>query len=63
MMCAILVGTVGVYGVIGKGVELFPEVEPRQITIDVETAGGSSLDASDAVVRQIEALTVPERWT
>ena len=57
MMCAILVGTVGVYGVIGKGVELFPEVEPRQITIDVETAGGSSLDASDVVVRQIEALT------
>ena len=57
MMCAVLVGTVGVYGVIGKGVELFPEVEPRQITIDVETAGGSSLDASDAVVRQIEELT------
>ena len=27
-MCAVLVGTVGVYGVIGKGVELFPEVEP-----------------------------------
>ena len=57
MMCAILVGTVGVYTQIGKGVELFPEVEPRQISIDVETTAGSSLDASDGVVRRIEELT------
>ena len=57
MMCAVLVATVGVYSVVGKGVELFPEVEPRQITIDVETPGGSSLDSSDAVVRRIEELT------
>ena len=57
MMCAVLVATVGVYSVVGKGVELFPEVEPRQITIDVETPGGSSLDSSDAVVRRIEDLT------
>ena len=57
MMCAILVGTVGVYTQIGKGVELFPEVEPRQISIDVETTAGSSLDASDGIVRQIEGLT------
>lgn len=57
MMCAILVGTVGVYTQIGKGVELFPEVEPRQISIDVETTSGSSLDASDGIVRQIEGLT------
>jgi multidrug efflux pump subunit AcrB len=57
MMCAILVGTVGVYTQIGKGVELFPEVEPRQIAIDVETTAGSSLDASDGVVQQIEELT------
>ena len=56
-MCAILVGTVGIYTVVGKGVELFPEVEPRQITIDVETPGGSSLDTSDTVVRGIEELT------
>lgn len=57
MMCAILVGTVGVYTQIGKGVELFPEVEPRQISIDVETTAGSSLEASDGIVRQIEGLT------
>lgn len=57
MMCAILVGTVGVYTQIGKGVELFPEVEPRQISIDVETAAGSSLEASDGIVQQIEGLT------
>ena len=57
VMCATLVATVGVYSVLGKGVELFPEVEPRQITIDVETPGGSSLDSSDAVVQRIEELT------
>ena len=56
-MCAILVGTVGIYGVVGKGVELFPEVEPRQIIISVDAPAGASLEASDEVVTRIEELT------
>ncbi len=57
VMCAILVGTVGIYGVVGRGVELFPEVEPRQIIISVDAPAGSSLEASDEVVTRIEELT------
>lgn len=56
-MCAILVGTAAIYMQVGKGVELFPEVEPRQIAVDVSAPAGSSLEASDAIVERIESLT------
>ena len=56
-MCAILVGTAAIYMQAGKGVELFPEVEPRQISVDVSAPAGSSLEASDAIVERIESLT------
>lgn len=56
-MCAILVGTAAIYMQVGKGVELFPEVEPRQISVDVSAPAGSSLEASDAIVERIESLT------
>ena len=56
-MCAILVATVGVYAVVGKGVELFPEVEPRQISVSVDMPSGATLEASDGVVSRIEELT------
>lgn len=56
-MCAVLVVTAGVYTVLGQGMELFPEVEPRQISVSVDTPAGSTLEASDSVVRRIEDLT------
>lgn len=56
-MCAVLVGTAAIYMQVGKGVELFPEVEPRQISVDVSAPAGSSLEASDAIVERIESLT------
>ena len=56
-MCAVLVGTAAIYMQVGKGVELFPEVEPRQISVDVSAPAGSSLEASDDIVEQIESLT------
>ncbi len=56
-MGSILVATIGAYTVWGQGSELFPEVEPRQLVIDVESPTGSSLDTANQVVTQIEALT------
>ena len=56
-MCAILVGTAAIYLQVGKGVELFPEVEPRQIIVDVSAPAGSSLESSDDIVRRIEDFT------
>ena len=54
---AILAGTMVAYGVFGKGIEFFPEIEPRQILIDVESPSGATLDTSDSIVRRIEELT------
>jgi multidrug efflux pump len=56
-MGAILVGTAVAYGVVGKGLEFFPETEPRQIWVDLDVPSGTSLETSDAVVRRIEELT------
>jgi multidrug efflux pump len=56
-MGAILVGTGLAYGILGKGLEFFPETEPRQIWVDLEVPSGTNLETSDTIVRQIEALT------
>jgi multidrug efflux pump len=56
-MGAILVGTFVVYGVVGRGVEFFPEVDPREIWVDVEVPSGSNLETSDAIVTELEART------
>jgi len=56
-MGAILVGTFVIYGAVGQGAEFFPEVDPREIWIDVEVPSGSNLDTSDAIVTDLEART------
>ncbi len=56
-MGSVLVATVGIYAAVGPGTELFPEVEPRQIIVDIEGPTGSSLDTSNTLVAQVEALT------
>lgn len=56
-MGAILVGTFAVYGVAGQGAEFFPEVDPREIWIDVELPSGSNLETSDAIVTALETRT------
>jgi multidrug efflux pump subunit AcrB len=53
-MGALLVTTAAAYGLWGKGLEFFPEQEPRQIWVDVEMPSGTNLDTSDRTVRQIE---------
>ncbi len=52
--CGALIGMIVLYGLIGKGVEFFPETEPNQAYIDVNTAIGTKLDVSDGIVRQAE---------
>lgn len=37
------------------GVEFFPETEPNQIFVDVETSPGTRLERTDAIVREIES--------
>jgi multidrug efflux pump len=56
-MGAILVVTMVAYGLWGRGLEFFPETEPRQVWVDLEVPSGTNLDTSDAIVRRIEELT------
>jgi multidrug efflux pump subunit AcrB len=51
---AILVGTAVAYGALGRGMEFFPETDPREIWIDVEAPSGTGLDTSDEIVERIE---------
>ncbi len=47
--------SVQVYARKGKGVELFPDVEPRNATIALKFPQGTSIERTDAVLRGIEA--------
>ena len=46
--------TILAYAHFGKGVELFPETEPRNATVKVKFPQGTSLERTDAVLREIE---------
>ncbi len=52
---ATLVLALVLYGVIGKGVEFFPEVEPTKIFVDIEAPTGTNVQASDLFTRAMEA--------
>lgn len=48
--------TIGLYRIFGLGVELFPETEPRNATVEVRYAQGTSIEKTDAALREIELL-------
>ena len=55
-----LVGTFIAYGFLNHGTEFFPETEPNRATISVRAPDGTDLDATDDIVRQVEAILVDE---
>lgn len=55
-----LVLTVGIYMENNNGTEFFPETEPNRATIDVRAPDGTDLEATDAIVRRIEAILAQE---
>ncbi|MEX1362222.1 MAG: efflux RND transporter permease subunit [Nannocystaceae bacterium] len=57
---ASLVLTVAVYGENNHGTEFFPETDPNRATIAVRAPDGTDLDATDAIVRRIEAILADE---
>jgi len=52
----LLLGAVVSFGLFGKGVEFFPDVEPRRAYIYVKAPEGTNLDASDSLVSRIEDI-------
>ncbi len=52
----LLVLSIGAFSVFGKGSEFFPDVEPRRAVVHIKAPVGTNLDASDAIVKQVEAV-------
>lgn len=49
-----LVGTIFLYGQIGKGVIFFPEIEPENIVFLVHARGNLSIEEQDSLIRDVE---------
>ncbi len=53
-----LIGTFVAYGFLNHGTEFFPETDPERATISIRAPDGTDIDATDDIVRQIEAYLV-----
>ncbi len=58
----LLVGAYALYGNLGRGVEFFPDVEPRNVVIHIHARGDLSVVERDALVKEVEVriLDMPE---
>lgn len=54
----ILVGIYMAFFAFGRGVELFPDVEPEFANIDIHARGDLSIDEKDKLVRQVETYVL-----
>ena len=52
--CGVLVGSWLTYGLFGKGVEFFPDIEPDNAAFLIHARGNLSVDERDYLVRQVE---------
>lgn len=52
----LLIGSALAFGLFGKGFEFFPETEPRRAYVNIKAPEGTSLDASDQLVMEVEAV-------
>jgi multidrug efflux pump len=52
----LLAGSIGLFGLFGKGVEFFPDSEPRRAYVYITAPEGTNLDASDELVAQVEEV-------
>lgn len=55
---ALLVASAVCFGKFGKGVEFFPDVEPKRAYVTVKAAVGTNLETSDKLVAQVEELAM-----
>jgi multidrug efflux pump len=53
---ALLIGATSGYVLFGKGVEFFPETDPRRAYVNIKAPEGTNLDTSDKLVAQVEKI-------
>ncbi|MBN2343446.1 MAG: efflux RND transporter permease subunit [Deltaproteobacteria bacterium] len=58
---AVFVGVIVLFGIFGKGVEFFPNTTPERGQISITAPQGTVLEATDALVTQVEALAMKEK--
>ncbi len=51
-----LVGVMYIYGIVGKGVEFFPKIDPPKIFVDIEAPSGTTAVASDRLATKVEKI-------
>jgi len=56
LMVGFLLGSYVAYGVLGKGVEFFPAVEPEFVQVQVHARGDLSVYEKDQIMRDVENL-------
>jgi CzcA family heavy metal efflux pump len=56
----LLVGIVAAYGVLGHGVELFPDIEPNRAFVEIKAPEGANLEASNDLAARVEAFAARE---
>jgi len=58
---AVVLLVVSTFGFVffGKGVEFFPETEPRRAYVNIKAPEGTNLDTSDQLVAQVEKIVAP----
>ncbi|HET6428779.1 MAG TPA: efflux RND transporter permease subunit [Phycisphaerae bacterium] len=59
MALLLLAGLGVIYARRGRGVELFPGIDPRQAVINIRSPQGTSLDASDRLAQRAEERLAP----
>ena len=47
------------YGKLGKGIQFFPDVEPKSAAVLIHARGNTSLEQKDAIVSQVETCILP----
>jgi multidrug efflux pump len=60
-LLAVLLFTIGsyvVYGILGKGVEFFPDIEPESLAVQVHARGDLSIYEQDAILKRVEAKLI-----
>ena len=55
---AVLVAIYVAFALFGRGMELFPDIEPDFANIDIRARGDLSIDEKDVLVRQVEAYVL-----
>jgi multidrug efflux pump len=55
---ALLVAIYIIYGMLGRGITMWPEVEPNQGSVDIRALGDFSTQEKDQLVRQVEERVI-----